>query len=968
MKTKILLIAIPLGFMLQSLNAQDCSITLEQDTISCSYSYTLKAYPFGGYWDLDCANTAGKVSFFSINDSLTSATVSQCGVYAFVYTYLETDSVLIDSSYVLDTLCIAKDTMQINFQNPSSADFELYVTRTIEFPEADCLTADTINCGNSLYKTVPPDPLWSFYTVGLCNSTIVNVGTPDSSCVVNQVSFSSTTTSNTFTDTFSIYQSEFLQQSLVTGEIISNTYGAVIDSMNQRIIAATEEFCPVPEFCPVSLPSCIDTVQDTTITILPIRLSGQWLFYPNPDVESIALADTTNFIKDDSIYFVVALPNAMRYDANFLFFQIDYLGDTIPAADLGTIDFQWEETWGQDTTINYSTRLVDTCCAGGPRIRRENLNEPGIPVYDCPAYPITFLDELQVFQSFEECTPDYYRIRVLISGGRGPYTAQGLAGELQDSIFISDTIAITDGYNLIIEDIDGCERQIVGNACPCVKVEVEVPDTNSLFCGQPCTELVGSASIAVGDSLILSWGDLSTQDLVYDSVLTVCEPGFYQFTAEDPVTGCKASTVTLVDSSDIRADAGPEQLLNCNLETVVLGGPQLSEGFGLIYYWEGPGIDSTTQSLPRPTIAEGGTYTLFLTVENTNCEEISSVVISENFSTPIADAGEDQVLGCQENPIVSIGGSGSSRGDSIRYFWEGTGIFPNLVENIFAQTTQAGIMTLTVSNINSGCTAIDTLAVTTLNPITFETEIVQHSCFNNPSGEILISNIQGGEAPYFYSTTGNFFNSINPLRRVPSGVWNVTVRDLQGCITSVPVEILLTPAFNISIPEELRYCETSDIVLDIGVETPYAPMSYEWSTGANGPVQAIEEEGEYWVIASNRCQEETLEFFVIDEARFGDQIEDVVGMPNAFTPDGDGANDVFKPIFQTEIEDYELQIFNRWGNKIFQTNDPEEGWDGRTNGTPSTADVFIWRLSGNVPICKGTVKPIALSGDLYLVR
>jgi gliding motility-associated-like protein len=69
-------------------------------------------------------------------------------------------------------------------------------------------------------------------------------------------------------------------------------------------------------------------------------------------------------------------------------------------------------------------------------------------------------------------------------------------------------------------------------------------------------------------------------------------------------------------------------------------------------------------------------------------------------------------------------------------------------------------------------------------------------------------------------------------------------------------------------------------------------------------------------------------------------------IPNAFTPNGDGLNDEFR-IFGTPIENitkYNFQIFNRWGQKIFETTNIEDGWDGKSNAQYCPAGVYVWEL------------------------
>jgi gliding motility-associated-like protein len=64
--------------------------------------------------------------------------------------------------------------------------------------------------------------------------------------------------------------------------------------------------------------------------------------------------------------------------------------------------------------------------------------------------------------------------------------------------------------------------------------------------------------------------------------------------------------------------------------------------------------------------------------------------------------------------------------------------------------------------------------------------------------------------------------------------------------------------------------------------------------------------------------------------------------PNAFSPNGDGKNDIFKPIIYTNLLQYEFSVYNRWGAKVFETTNPEKGWDGTVNGMPQNSGNFAW--------------------------
>ncbi|MBA3901092.1 MAG: gliding motility-associated C-terminal domain-containing protein, partial [Bacteroidetes bacterium] len=67
-------------------------------------------------------------------------------------------------------------------------------------------------------------------------------------------------------------------------------------------------------------------------------------------------------------------------------------------------------------------------------------------------------------------------------------------------------------------------------------------------------------------------------------------------------------------------------------------------------------------------------------------------------------------------------------------------------------------------------------------------------------------------------------------------------------------------------------------------------------------------------------------------------------VPNAFTPNGDGLNDVFLPEL-TGIREFEMRIYNRWGQQIFISNDHRKGWDGTINGKEAQTEVYTYKIA-----------------------
>ncbi|HEV2478087.1 MAG TPA: gliding motility-associated C-terminal domain-containing protein [Puia sp.] len=67
-------------------------------------------------------------------------------------------------------------------------------------------------------------------------------------------------------------------------------------------------------------------------------------------------------------------------------------------------------------------------------------------------------------------------------------------------------------------------------------------------------------------------------------------------------------------------------------------------------------------------------------------------------------------------------------------------------------------------------------------------------------------------------------------------------------------------------------------------------------------------------------------------------------VPNAFTPNGDGHNDVFRVKNPQLVQKFALVIYDRWGEKVFETVDPYSGWNGFRGGNPAGTGTYVWTI------------------------
>ncbi len=90
-------------------------------------------------------------------------------------------------------------------------------------------------------------------------------------------------------------------------------------------------------------------------------------------------------------------------------------------------------------------------------------------------------------------------------------------------------------------------------------------------------------------------------------------------------------------------------------------------------------------------------------------------------------------------------------------------------------------------------------------------------------------------------------------------------------------------------------------------------------------------------------------------------------IPNAFSPNDDGTNDVFRPETPCAVLEYEFAVYSRWGDQVFYTRSIDEGWDGEVKGQPAKSDVYVYVL--RLTYGSGEVTQTELkTGDVALLR
>ncbi len=186
-----------------------------------------------------------------------------------------------------------------------------------------------------------------------------------------------------------------------------------------------------------------------------------------------------------------------------------------------------------------------------------------------------------------------------------------------------------------------------------------------------------------------------------------------------------------------------------------------------------------------------------------------------------------------------------------------------------------------------------------------------------------------------------------------SGMYENNYSAVNGCDSIVKLNLKVLPFPNPNLGVDSKIC--------IGDSLRLYPGNYEnytWSTGATAPYIMVGNTGVYNVQVTNSCG-------VASDAIYVEVETCNINFPNAFTPNGDGLNDVFKIVYGFNIAQYYLAVYDRWGRVVFESNNPALGWNGMLKGTMLPVDTYIYTCNY---VSKETGKKIQTKGTVSLIR
>ncbi len=250
----------------------------------------------------------------------------------------------------------------------------------------------------------------------------------------------------------------------------------------------------------------------------------------------------------------------------------------------------------------------------------------------------------------------------------------------------------------------------------------------------------------------------------------------------------------------------------------------------------------------------------------------------------------------------------------------------------------SGNYSVTVTDVN-GCTITDNSTINEPLSTTVTIDAFSNACLNAAVGNLTA-------APGGGVWSGSVISDVNlgSFSTATSGVSMIyyTVSGYCGGVDSASISIYSPPSVSIDTAETT--CATASDGKLFAAAAGNAPFNYNWSNSETTDSITDLAPGSYSVTLTdvNGCQD-TISATLVGNAQECRTVISHYYVPNIFSPNGDGENDILY-VYGEGLLNMRFIIYDRWGEKVFETESLDLGWDGTFRGQPMNSDVFVYYI------------------------
>ena len=316
----------------------------------------------------------------------------------------------------------------------------------------------------------------------------------------------------------------------------------------------------------------------------------------------------------------------------------------------------------------------------------------------------------------------------------------------------------------------------------------------------------------------------------------------------------------------------------------------------------------------------------------------------EILPQPIFELGDNTDL-CEGDSLLLESGLSTN---AVNLIWQDSSTNGNYLVD------ETGLYILQATN-TFGCFTIDSIFITTVPNPGFSLGQDYIICKGE---QATLLPVPLPASPQFEWNTGA---TDDRLRVMYAGTYSLTVTDQEtGCFAVDSINLIEQhkPQFTYG-PKDTAYCEGVGLRLE-ALALDSKPVDFTWlGSGTPGTFFDVPSAGTYELIASDAVCKDTLQITIPNGL-----CQANVYLPNAFSPNGDGKNDLFQA-FGPDAEVMNLQVYNRWGSLVFESHDTQAGWDGYVGGRKAEAGTYLYVLQYKNRL---SLEEASIGGEFLLMR